>query len=97
MKRRSREEWQDLISQFKSSGQTQSQFCKENDLCARYFSQKKKQLSGEEANGSFIKLNRDSLLLTNASRIVIYANGIRVELPCSTSPMYLANVIESFT
>jgi hypothetical protein len=44
MKRRSKEEWQELILHQAESGLSAQQFCRDNDVCPKYFSIRKKQL-----------------------------------------------------
>ncbi len=44
MKRRSKSEWQELILRQAESGLSAQQFCRDNDVCPKYFSIRKKQL-----------------------------------------------------
>lgn len=44
MKRRSKEDWQELILHQVESGLSAQQFCRDNDVCPKYFSIRKKQL-----------------------------------------------------
>ncbi len=44
MKRRSKEEWQELILRQAESGLSAQQFCRNHDVCPKYFSIRKKQL-----------------------------------------------------
>ena len=44
MKRRSKEDWQELILRQAESGLSAQQFCRDNDVCPKYFSIRKKQL-----------------------------------------------------
>lgn len=44
MKRRSKLEWQELILRQAESGLSAQQFCRNNDVCPKYFSIRKKQL-----------------------------------------------------
>jgi hypothetical protein len=44
MKRRSKSEWQELILHQAESGLSAQQFCRDNDVCPKYFSIRKKQL-----------------------------------------------------
>lgn len=44
MKRRSKEEWQELILRQVESGLSAQQFCRNHDVCPKYFSIRKKQL-----------------------------------------------------
>lgn len=42
--RRSKEDWQELILRQADSGLSAQQFCRDNDVCHKYFSIRKKQL-----------------------------------------------------
>lgn len=44
MKRRSKEDWQELIFRQAESGLSAQQFCRNHDVCPKYFSIRKKQL-----------------------------------------------------
>lgn len=44
MKRRSKEDWQALILRQTESGLSAQQFCRNHDVCPKYFSIRKKQL-----------------------------------------------------
>ena len=44
MKRRNKEEWQELILRQTESGLSAQQFCRDNNVCPKYFSIRKKQL-----------------------------------------------------
>ena len=44
MKRRSKEDWQELILRQAERGLSAQQFCRDNDVCPKYFSIRKKQL-----------------------------------------------------
>jgi hypothetical protein len=44
MKRRSKEDWQELILRQAESGLSAQQFCRNHDVCPKYFSIRKKQL-----------------------------------------------------
>jgi hypothetical protein len=44
MKRRNKEEWQELILRQADSGLSAQQFCRNHDVCPKYFSIRKKQL-----------------------------------------------------
>ncbi len=52
MKRRSREEWQQLIQQQQESGLKASEFCKQHGLCEKYFSTVKYKLKKQSPEQS---------------------------------------------
>src|SRR5690606_30471344 len=45
MKRRTKEQWQELFAQHDTSGVSAAEFCQQNDLCPKYFSLRRKQLA----------------------------------------------------
>jgi hypothetical protein len=44
MKKRTREQWQELLVQQEASGLSAAAFCQQHDLCPKYFSLRRKQL-----------------------------------------------------
>lgn len=44
MSKRTPEQWQELFSAQQASGLSQAEFCKENKLCSKYFSLRRRQL-----------------------------------------------------
>ena len=45
MARRTPEQWQALVAEHQASGLTQAEFCKQQSLCPKYFSQRRRQLT----------------------------------------------------
>ncbi len=45
MKRRTKEQWQELFAQHDTSDVLAAEFCQQNDLCPKYFSVRRKQLA----------------------------------------------------
>lgn len=58
MKKRTTPEWLALFELQAGSGLSQARFCKEQGLCPKYFSLRKRQLAEAHASG-FIQLQRD--------------------------------------
>lgn len=54
MTTRRRYNWPELFAQFEQSGQSQTQFCKQHDLNAKYFSLKLAKLRSKQS-GRFVK------------------------------------------
>ena len=92
MKRRTPEQWQALFNEHKTSGLTTAQFCRQNNLNAKYFSLRKQQL---QTNPSiFVKALTPS---SNSSfePIRTHYQGIELCLPASVSTQYLADVMKA--
>lgn len=49
MKRRSKEDWQELILRQAESDLSAQQFCRNHDVCPKYFSIRKKQLGSRQS------------------------------------------------
>ncbi|MBT0587982.1 IS66 family insertion sequence element accessory protein TnpA [Alteromonas oceanisediminis] len=56
MHRRTIEQWQTLFKQHDESGVTASQFCREQGLCPRYFSKRKRDLGWRNTRSTGPKL-----------------------------------------
>lgn len=99
MKRRSKQEWLDLFSAHQQSGLTAEQFCKENQLCSRYFSLRRKQLSvdlaAETKPKPFIKAKplRARAAVPDLSVVLKGAFG-EVVLSGSVSPDWLSDLLK---
>jgi len=65
MKKRSEEQWRELFEQQETSGVSAAVFCKQNDLCPKYFSLRRKQLAkvvGKKESG-FVRVKVKSKIL----------------------------------
>lgn len=58
MKRRTKEQWQELFAQHDTSGVSAAEFCQHNDLCPKYFSLRRKQLAApiDEVENGFVQV-----------------------------------------
>jgi hypothetical protein len=82
MKRRSIEQWRELFAQQDTSGVSAAEFCKQNDLCPKYFSLRRKQLAktaGKVETG-FARVNIKPDVTNSAPRpmtnaLVIHSNA----------------------
>lgn len=55
MKKRSQDEWRKLLASHTASGMSARQFCRERQLCPKYFSLRKKQLGLREGESPFVR------------------------------------------
>jgi len=90
-------EWHTLFNEQKQSGQSAAAFCREHDLCPRYFSKRRKQLLNSDA------LSRSPKTAFVPVSVMKSIEPIRVELklgdalvlilPTSISPAWLAELV----
>jgi len=88
MIKRTEAQWRALFSRFDKSKQTAAAFCRENKLCARYFSLRRKQL-GEmktkrtrKTRFSKVKISgAPKNSFSNAECRIILPNGVTVIVP----------------
>ncbi len=57
MKKRTEEQWQELFAQHDTSGVSAAEFCKQHNLCPKYFSLRRKQLAmvADEVKTGFVR------------------------------------------
>jgi len=94
MKKRSKEEWLTLIEAHKVSGQTQAQFCKENDICPRYFSLRKKQLSNGTENNGFVKV-RHTVPASQGKSLTLRTPHAEITIHQSLTPQDIASLVKA--
>jgi hypothetical protein len=58
MVRRTREQWLALFAAHRQSGLSQRQFCKEQRVCPRYFSLRRRQLTSAGGVAPFVRVQR---------------------------------------
>lgn len=99
MKRRTQDEWRELITQQKESGMSAHQFCLDHGINAKYFSLLKGKLkdtnpdkaisnaSGFHALGALGSLGGDHT-------IVVKSHGATIQLPLTVDAGWLASLIK---
>lgn len=102
MKRRGNEQWQELFAQQEASGVSAAEFCKQHDLCPKYFSLRRKQLAkvaGEMETG-FVRVNikpdvkyDTSSTMTNS--LVIHSNAGRLDFGVLPPASWLAQLLRT--
>ncbi len=83
MTKRTETQWRTLFAKFDKSRQTAATFCRENKLCSKYFSLRRKQLGVEKSKAKrkprFSKVNISETLKPSASHPeyrLILPNGV---------------------
>ena len=98
-KRRSADEWRQLIEQQASSGLSGLAFCQQHGLLVKTFYRQRKLLSGKElvpTDHPFIKVNSGPVqqAATPPEAILQYRDS-RLQLPVGTDPVWLARLMNS--
>jgi hypothetical protein len=103
---RSVEQWQALFKQHDESGLNSSHFCRENDLCPKYFSKRKKDLrwfSGklisndrQTTSSKLVKVKRATAsVVEKPMSVTLQMNDIQLPLPTTLSPQWIANLVKA--
>jgi transposase-like protein len=98
MKRRSKEDWRELIKQQVSSGLSVADFCQQHDLGQTYFYKRKSELNqSTEAREktAFIKVGKKTLNSAQSAIIKMQYQRTQISLPVSISPLWLAEFIKA--
>lgn len=100
MKKRTKEQWQELFALHDISGVSAAEFCQQNDLCPKYFSLRRKQLAktAEKVGAGFarVKIKPDVTrsvpgAMTNA--LVIHSNAGKLVFGTLPQPGWLAQFL----
>ena len=90
MKRRTPADWQQLVEDQASSGQTATAFCELHNINPKYFSLRKMRL--KEEGSSFVKATiKPTPLLSPV--ITLQMQSVAMTLPEGTSPQWLAKLL----
>ena len=94
MKRRSREEWQQLIQQQQESGLKASEFCKQHGLCEKYFSTVKYKLKKQSPEQSpFQSIG----IVTSSANIELRLGALTMSIPSGVDAKWLAELATKLT
>ena len=92
--RRTKSQWQALIAQYQTSGQTQHDFCTERDINPKYFSALKQRFTSAGVVATpFVKATQPKVSATDNIRLS--HNSVTLELPVSLPCDYLATLIKA--
>ena len=97
MIRRTPDQWKALIQEQQSSDLTQAQFCREHNLCPRYFSLRKKRLmKGTDNTSGFIKVQRVTAP-SQTPALTLRMGTVELVFRQAVAPDYLLAVIKSLS
>ena len=90
-------EWHTLFHEHKQSGQSAAAFCREHDLCPRYFSKRRQQLLNSDAVSRSPKPAFVPVAVTKSMEPVHVelqlGDALVLILPASISPAWLAELV----
>ena len=94
---RTTEQWQTLFKQQKDSGISAAQFCRENNLCPKYFAKRKKDLNwptDKSVKPKLVKLRKPKQNV-GLQAVTLQCGELKLHINDSVSPLWLAQVIKA--
>ncbi len=100
MIRRTVLQWRELFNEQIASGLTAAAFCREKQLCPRYFSKRRKQLMTSKegvSQSTFIKTKAHAISSPAVSmdRIALRTTAGDLSLPANVEPEWLATLMKA--
>jgi hypothetical protein len=100
MKKRTHDQWQELFALHDTSGVSAAEFCKQNNLCPKYFSLRRKQLAklARKENTGFIRVKMKPDTKCEASgamtsSLVIHSPAGKLVFSILPAPHWLAHLL----
>ena len=102
MQRRNQQQWQQLFAEQATSGLSAQQFCRDKNLCAKYFSLRKKQLAWRDSAAAFVpaRLSGTShpAMTPSATPVLIMRHhACTVQFSSLPDPGYLAQLLSTLS
>ena len=97
MIRRTKQDWLLLFEQHQQSGLSASAFCRNNNLCPKYFSKRKSDLSKSAKREKSSRFIRAKLQPQDSLRVFITLQHqqTKLNLPTTISPNWLADFVKA--
>ena len=102
MKKRSEEQWRELFEQQEGSGVSAAVFCKQNELCPKYFSLRRKQLAKVAGKGEagFVRVKVKPETTREASGakaavLTLHSNAGQLSFGTLPPPQWLAQLLRA--
>ena len=89
-KKRSEAQWRVLFKQHDESGLPANRFCRDNKLCPKYYSLRRKQLLGRVQPSSQKAFVTAQLALATQQSIKLTVGNIAFNIPMTVTPDWLA-------
>lgn len=100
MPKRTVDQWRKLFDTHHQSGLSAAAFCREQNLCPKYFSLRKNQLGWREESGieapapaQFIK----AVVSSQPTTLELYWHEARLTLPGTVEPQWLGTLLKALT
>jgi len=88
-----------MVSAVSQSKLIANEFCRERELCPRYFSKRKKQLGfgvlQQQPATKLVKIHRAKPIAAMAEVIILQHGGTQMKVPCNQSPQWLADLVRA--
>jgi len=104
MKKRNRDQWLALFAQHDISGVSAAEFCKQNDLCPKYFSLRRKQLvkAASEEKSSFVRVKvkpetTPGVSEVSGAALIIHNGAGQMVFGALPQPGWLAQLLRELT
>ncbi|WP_444889309.1 IS66 family insertion sequence element accessory protein TnpA [Microbulbifer sp. DLAB2-AA] len=103
MPKRTQSEWLTLFAEHRSSGLSAAAFCREKQLCPKYFSLRRRQLKASNPTTTsdpqpFIQaIPAIANKATGDKAIVLHGRWAELTFPSSLSPQWLATFLKALT
>ena len=100
MAKRTEQQWRELLQQHDDSGLTAAEFCRNNKLCPKYFSLRRKQLSCDKTDlavsaPQFIAAKLPTKKATDKNLITLKYQSCQLQMPVSVSEQWLAGLLKT--
>ena len=96
---RSQTDWRNLIKQQASSGLNAAAFCDQQCISPKTFYRQRKRLEGKSTGAvpaPFIKVEPRSIKsMSDQAEVVLHYRNSRVQLPVSTDPSWVAELLKA--
>ncbi len=100
MKKRTKEQWQELFALHDTNGVSAAEFCKQHNLCPKYFSLRRKQLAtaADKKKTGFVRVNvkpetTSDVAGAMAGSLVIHSPAGKLVFNVLPAPHWLAQVL----
>ena len=101
MIKRTIEQWQALFIAHDQTDLSAAEFCRQHNLCPKYFSLRRKQLSGQavktQKTTAFVKARVSTMRRFGMESIQLRHGSCELTVPSSVSPEWLAVLITSLS
>jgi len=89
-----KQDWQQYLKAWQSSGDTQVSYCQQHGLSRHVFQYWKQNLKGNGRN-RFVELSRSSLLGSGSVVEILLDGGVQIRVPQGVSSEYLHMVLQA--